>query len=298
MIKNILPNPLKIQSRIINDVSCLKKDLYSNLFIIRHAESRFNKAIHDISEGLKNKNISKNEFDQRNSEIRFGQDFIDPPLTDLGQDQCLEAANILKTLEIKYVFVSPLVRTLMTLESIIERVNKNSSSKKINPKVVVHPIIFEKIEDSCDLILDLNKNRKNFSHYDWSLFDRLDHPPAYQLKYCNEVGLNLFEKAIAHFKINNVYDHHKLILKEMEKLSIEKKFIESSLSTFDRLENFDSYLKSYMEKNHVGKDENILIVGHSVLFRHLMAKTIHEDSKKPNETETLKNCQIANIKRI
>jgi broad specificity phosphatase PhoE len=295
MKRIFIPNPLKIQSRIINQVSCLKNDLKSNLFIIRHAESHFNKAIFEIKNGIEKKNISLEEYEKKNKEIRFGVDFCDSPLTDYGRSQCLLASNLLKTLDIKYVFVSPMLRTLMTLESVLESVNKELPVK-IKPKVIVHPLIFEKIEDSCDLIFDLNKNKKDYSFYDWSHFEEVEHPSAYQLNYCDEGQLNYFKLAIENFEKNKKYDHHEIILKEMEKLSTEKKFIESSSSTIDRLRKFNEFLNLFIVNIQVGPYQKILIVGHSVLFRHLIATNIDKITKLPEESQTLKNCQIANIK--
>ena len=73
-------------------------------------------------------------------------------------------------------------------------------------------------------------------------------------------------------------------------------YIESSHKTFQRLMNFKNYLNLFLEKNKLEDNEKILVIGHSVLFKHLMSTQLEENSFIPLKSENvLKNCEIAGI---
>lgn len=283
-------NPLKIKSKLIKDKVCLNTRL-SNIFIIRHAESHFNHAIDDLKS--RRHLLNTEEYNQLNMKIRFGSELCDCPLTHKGINQCSEAAYLLNGVNLKYVFVSPLLRTLTTLEHLINGINK-LGHKKFEGKVIVHPLIFEKLEDSCDIMPDIEKNMKNFSHFDWDLFRSIEHLPAYQLNYCTG-GYSFLEVAKENYKNKNYYDHHNVILPEMLKMSLENKFIESSFTTFQRLSIFLKFLKKFIKESKIPEDEGILIVGHSVLFKHLTSIQINEIDSFPINSYVLKNCELANL---
>lgn len=67
------------------------------------------------------------------------------------------------------------------------------ASEKEDLKIIVHPFLFEKIEDSCDILGDIDKNKEEYSYYDWSLFNDLlkndfSAMQFYQSKYCDMVA--------------------------------------------------------------------------------------------------------------
>jgi hypothetical protein len=80
-------------------------------------------------------------------------------------------------------------------------------SAGVNPHVIVHPLIFEKIEDSCDLLGDINSNMKAWNNYDWSLYKNIEHTNIYQLNYCDNVPIkkkldfNYYQMAIKNFDV-------------------------------------------------------------------------------------------------
>ena len=97
--------------------------------------------------------------------------YLDSPLTDLGREQALETANALTTAGITHAYVSPLVRTLQTIEPICERLDIKATAfpsvceyfsdkhpdfltfKGLSPSEIVErfPFVTISAEFSCDL---------------------------------------------------------------------------------------------------------------------------------------------------
>jgi broad specificity phosphatase PhoE len=266
----------------------------SKIILVRHAESFFNLEIKNL-ENLKNE-IDQHEYFKLKNRIRFDHGLIDCEITQKGIEQCRIAGKCLKDYKIKYIFVSPLKRCLMTLENILKISNHSNSD------VIVHPLIFEKIEDSCDVLKDINLNMKSHEMYDWSMFRKIEHLPIYQLKFCDlvynrEKEWIYYNEAIDNLKKFNEYRHHHLILNAMEHLSKSNFFIESSKKTFERLQTIKNDLNSLISK--LNEDEKILVVGHSIIFKHLASKLVEEISSEPKKDEyVLENCEIAGLSFI
>jgi len=264
-----------------------KFKLKSELIILRHAESYFNIAIHDLEKKIKFHDHC--EFIRTKNRIRFSPDLLDCDITEKGLNQCIEAGQNIKfnNYNIKYVFVSPMKRCLMTCENVLKSAN-------INPQVIVHPMLFEKIEDSCDLIKDLKINMKCWNKYDWSLFYEID--AFYQLKYLDRDTLDYYKIPWNHLKNNICSD---IIINWMEILEKHNHFIESSTITYNRLSDFKKLLIPFLKNNNLKNNEKILIIGHSVLFKHLTATHVSEDNHNPiSNEEVLKNCEYAGLSFI
>jgi hypothetical protein len=306
-LKNI-PNPLKSKTlkfsynsnnlQKIEETSIVASEEHYSLkvFLIRHAESNFNLAIRNLE---KNKhNLDTETYLSHKEKIRFGKDFIDPDLTQTGISQCHLAGKSLheSSIDFKYVFVSPLKRTLMTCEKTLESLHSSGQINK-KPEIIVHPLLFEKLEDSCDLIGDIKENIKLYPHYNWDLFKDVNHLPIYQLQHCDVKHPqythtdkdSYYNLALQNYHNCQNYDHHSLVLPAMTLLGREERFIESSKETFNRLQK----LKKFMHENKF--DGRILLVGHSVLFKHVTTEMVDEENLEPSQSEVLKNCEIAMV---
>jgi len=281
-------------------------DLKSRLLLIRHGESHFNRDLKLVNEMEKH----HPSFHEKRFQVKFTEKYFDSELTETGLHQTKAAAEELRDVNIKYVFVSPLQRALNTCNNVLtnlDRYNKNTRGY-VKPKVIVHPYIFEKIEDNCDFFLDIPKKKVKFSNYDWTLFDELRNFPLYYLQFCdnyiNEEGkFCKTPSQMENFKIPPLSNYYlskilrdnipfeKLILHELQKLDKHDVWIESSQSTFERIKIFNKTLKEFSKK--LKDDEKILAVGHSIFFKHqtlLNYDTDHfEDS---NNFAYLKNCEI------
>lgn len=200
---------------------------------------------------------------------------------------------------------------------------------KFNIKVIVHPYLFEKIEDSCDLIGDIYQNRDDYNYFDWSLFNNTGFDKNsilfYQSKFCdninnNEINLNeneakrelenyyfeTIKNEIFKTKINDRQKikelYHDTIVSGINKLFDQEIFIESSFQTLERLNYFKEFILNFMEMKRIGLDEQtinekILVIGHSVLFKHFTSNYLSEEDFSPGPNEyKLSNCEFLGVK--
>jgi len=96
--------------------------------------------------------------------FRFKEEFIDCSLSTEGIKQAKKAASTLSDANIRYVFVSPLKRTLLTAQIMFE-------NHKNRPHVIVLPVIREIFASSCDIPGDLEPLKQEFPDFDFSLMD-------------------------------------------------------------------------------------------------------------------------------
>lgn len=297
-IENLFLNPLKTK---------FHRDLQASKFLlVRHAESLFNHKIHTFDSIATNKDSS--DYKNQKNKIRFSKDLIDCVITENGKIQCKTAATQLKDLDISHIIVSPMKRALMTAHFILEELKMLKSST--NPKIIVHSHLFEKIEDNCDLLSDINNHKKEFSHYGWGIFDNFDDHLYYQTKFCDVLLENLaLDKTNYYYSQirekhtsskDKSFNHHDYILDVMLKLSDKGKYIESSTKTFERLNIVKDFLTKFENENNIlakNKESKVLVIGHSILFKHLTAEYVNEDTLEPNENSyVLKNCEIVSLK--
>jgi broad specificity phosphatase PhoE len=309
-MKKLLLNPLRTKvNRAIHHDS-------SKILLIRHAQSKYNKAIKEIDRLLNEGKIDKVEHKLNREKIKFSEDLIDCEITDQGYTECKEAGRELSNIKIKYVIVSPMVRCLMTCNNVLKSIAETSpnSFSSINPEIVVYPYIFEKIEDNCDLLRDVHQTMKSYqeiSHktsnfsktlkYNWSMMNDIPDLYLYQLKFCDIVhksySFDYHSMALRHYQMKQEYIHHRLILEAMEKLDEEGKFIESSRKTLERLTSFKFFLNNFIEEKNLKEDEKVLVVGHSILFKHFISTHLEEDTYEPYETNgsVLNNCETVSL---
>ncbi len=355
MLKSLVKNPLNI--------SVVKNLNLANILLVRHAESEFNNSISLLENKALHSNLPKNQFKIMQKTISGNKQYIDSPITEKGINQCHKASLEIKDLNIKYVFVSPLKRCLETCRIILENKIKNDlintdqtnisnnghlnlkdimKEKKIDIKIVVHPYLFEKIEDSCDLIGDIYKNRDEYNYFDWSLFNNFGFEKSniiyYQSKFCDNVyndnnnndvipkqknleignitdfNSNYYFNAIKDELLkNNIIEseqikeiYHEYLINEINKLYDNDVYLESSFQTIERLNYLKEFLLDFMDVKKINCDslienninsEKILLVGHSVLFKHLTSKFLTEDSLNPGPNEyKLNNCEFMGVK--
>jgi len=286
-MSNIIRSPL---------ITKFEKNLSSKLILTRHGESIYNKKIREIN-SLKLKNHE--EFTKLRMETRVSPDYCDCDITEHGQEECYNTGKKLESINLKYIFVSPMMRALQSCENVVKGyldANKINDSNK-SPKVMVSPLIFEKIEDGCDILSNIYRNMSAYNDYDWTEFKKLRQEtlPIYMLNYCDTIidvktkekkfsnDNPYFNLCLSQFKKNLKFNHEDLILRAMEELG--ETYIESSIKTYDRLIEFKTFLSRFLKENTLKKDERILLVGHSIVFKHFFTKMIYEDTFEPVEKE-------------
>jgi len=239
-------------------------------------------------------------------EIRFSEELMDAEITDNGKLQCYEAGKNLKDkINLKYVIVSPLKRCLQTTDNLLQSMSQNNAHFR-KPEVIVHPLIFEKIEDSCDWLFDAKKNMAAFPHFNWSLFTSIEHLPIYQFQYCDntlpeKLPTNYYQTSLDFYKKSKNYYQTKILLSAMQELAHHNLYIESSKKTIKRLQILKEYINSLINENEhtFNPEEKILLVGHSILFKHLTSKYIDGLTFEPSAKENvLNNCEAVSLSFI
>ena len=298
---------------VTNKIACIIKPSIqqSKVILQRHLRTVFNERF-----SIANQNNNNEE----KFNARFSDKLIDSELTpDAVKD--MVRSNELKNHYIEKIFVSPKHRTLLTAIETIKLLEE-SSKQTSPPQIKVLPLLFEKMEDSCDLNYKINQKRKEFSKFtfrgkqydvDWSSFN-IDDYLTYQLKFCDQ---RVFENKvvscsghyydIANAKLKNINDNMKeteynnilstLIIEAMKQLSYHNTYIESFQSIHKRLNLVQTEIKSICKSNWSNIDNKILVIGHSVLFKYWCTqKLTSSTSYEPvHDREKLKNCELIGV---
>ena len=281
----------------------------SEVILLRHIRTVFNE-LNSIA-----KNKSDHEFVES---VRFNKTLVDTEIMNNGEKDMIRA-NELSRLNIKHILVSPMRRALVTCQEALKLIEK--SSQTIEPPVIeIHPYLFEKIEDSCDLIRPINENIEYFKEYsfrnknydvDWTNFnDITENINYYQLLHCRNTTINnkIIKMNKSHnyeFMIKaineNTIDYEDVqchLIEEMKKLGKQGEHIENFESTFERIEKVNKRVNEIISNLDQSKNEKVLIIGHSMFFltwysEYVMKNTydlICEDKK-----DVLKNCEILGV---
>lgn len=294
-MKNVIlnKNRLKVNDKIGD----------SPLILIRHIRSFFNQ-MHDIA----NENDDL-EFDKS---IRFNHSLFDTDIIFKGEDQ-MERAKDLSNYNIKYIIVSPMLRALKTAFESVKIIEKSNSSEP--PIIEVNPYLFEKLEDSCDLLPNIRKNMNLYDKFsfknkvynvNWKMFTDHNLKDHYQLPFMKLFKLNdkllrtdnhyikCYENLLESNENFTYSDYLKdYVLYNMRKLDDTK--IEDGKSVQERLILVSNRVKELMKTLDTSKNEKILIVGHSVIFASWYAEYLHQDSLdfcKESTMRCLYNCEI------
>lgn len=284
----------------------------SKFLLIRHLKTEFNL---EMSMAEEKKNY--NEI----CRIRFGVDYLDsePSASHIKE---MSRADCLKEVNIEKIYMSPLIRSLETCRQVLQLIEA-STNQKLEPKIKVLPLLFEKIEDSCDISLDLDGKLKDYSSFkfrdseievDWTEFSKISNPNIYQLAYCDNAAANdkICNSPVSSFNIidqqeqlNALSDPREYkefigtkILSRMKDLSEQNEFIESYRSVSQRLKEVNIQILREQADGHVNElDKKVLIIGHSVLFHYWCTEKVYQDTLNPYyQTEKLENCGVVGVK--
>ncbi len=298
MRPRLLKNPLRpsLEKKSSNLIK-------SNFILLRHAQSKYNVAIKSL-QNIENF-MDSQYFEKVQNHIRFGNELMDCDITDKGLQECLKTGVELKGYNIKYVFVSPMTRCLMTCNNVLNAANIKVDSSDY-PEVIIHPLLFEKIEDTCDLLKYFERNKNKWANYNWDLFNEIEYPHLYQLKYCDLIPSQnekfaknksnyYYNHALENWNKDKNFDYHDLVLNSMKSLSHKNEYIESSSKTIERLDEFKQFLISFFKKNKLKENEKVIVIGHSVIFKHLTNTHLLAESYEPVEKKVLNNCEYVGL---
>ena len=302
---NFIRNPLN--TKIVNDLD------NSKILIIRHIETILNSDL---------RNSEKSGDHETSILIKSSLKYLDAQVTDRGIEKMTSNQPIFSKYKFSHVFVSPLQRTLVTCMKALELM-----SQPIPPKVIIHPLLFEKIEDFGDLIRDGTQTISQFKSFtfngneysiDWDKYIEMkDYKDIYQLKYCDRVikknkMTNTFDITIENKKqsyynlglerIGNQQsksDYLNSLGSTIYNLHSNGLTIESSISTNKRIKQVLDDINSLLKNDIVDNDDaKILIIGHSQYFLRMYANRVNKFDLSPDKDERiLGNCEIVGLRQ-
>lgn len=125
------------------------------LYLIRHAQSQMNLAKH----------LQAAEIKAGNPQVVWDRGLIDAAITPLGAQQIQSARAQAQQLQVRTVYVSPLLRALQTCKGLFQ-------GHPLSPKVIVVPEATEVISDAGDVPQRNLAHRDLFPEYDWTSLER------------------------------------------------------------------------------------------------------------------------------
>ena len=251
-----------------------KEEHILDLHMIRHGFSEFNKA-------------RRNHFDPSTSYIcdNYSPEFIDAPLDKEGIEQAEAARTSINNLNIKYTFVSPLLRTLETAQILLE-----THPQRENIKIIVHPLLRELMVSSCDIPRDISPRITKFLEFDFSLIGD-------GVKYwVEDINQELREEILEGEDLGDLEFIYKVIML-MRKRKEKGETFETEQNVRYRLNIFIHFITQYfmhLLRNKV-EDEfgDVLIVTHGGICKYFTATHFKEDgTAKEGCFLRAKNCQI------
>lgn len=201
-------------------------------------------------------------------------DLMDPALSNAGITQALYMSQEIKKTPFDFVFISPLRRSLQTASYLF-------SNNPGNPKMIVLPLISERLGCAADIGSDYRTIKKEFPTFDFTLVDALENPEYWYLE--NIANVEWKSSVIKKLKEEAIRDKDTaaFVLKQMKEYDRENCEPETDIKI--RADKAKEFLKKFISKE--GKEKKYAIVSHAV-YLHVFTKTDDKDGY------WFKNCEI------
>ena len=202
----------------------------------------------------------------------------DPDLHKKGMAQAQKAQEKINQMNVRYVFVSPLKRTLDTCKGIF-----GSYPKKGQLIIKVNPLVRELMGSPCDVPVDtLTKRRAEYEPlgYDFSQLEKYDKKDLYFL-----YSLNSPEREQLFEEIAKEPDkpYIEVIAKYMKRFRKEQKKgnrkVESFVNARERAVEFAQFLLNFIPTAGLGENDDIVVVTHSLFISYCIATYWTPDGK-------------------
>lgn len=246
----------------------------NTIYLIRHAQSLYNV----VSSRVKAEGLDPLLY-------KFNEEFIDCGISSIGVNQAKQAAEKLHNANINVVFTSPFRRCLQTTQLIFE-------SHPNKPKVIVWPILRERISSSCDIPTNIDELKKEFSFFDFSAFEKFQDKNLWlfdtmineSLK--NEL-LDEINKAFVDEMIRNEryrgWLSNKMLTRYPELSETGREILERTIIAKNQLSEFIN--------NELQTDEKVAIVSHSGFLIRFTASDVDENGA-PIDGRYFNNCDV------
>jgi len=197
---------------------------------------------------------------------------LDPSLHPIGIKEATEARKFIDKTNIKYVFVSPMRRTLETCAIML-----GEYPNKENLKIEVHPLLRNIIGNAKDIpyhsISKAEKEYQNINglHFNFHLLKEDNQHPN-DLFFVESMNSPDKEKILAAVYKNPNTDYAKTIIEIAKEKRRKAKKGQRKLETYENMRQravkIGEFLENFVIKTHVKPDEDILIVTHGPVIRY------------------------------
>ena len=261
-------------------------DLNGKFLFMRHGKTNFN----SDHEKIRQINIS----------------YIDCHLSQKGIQQVKAKQNIINSLSIEKVYVSPFYRALQTAEILLEN-HPNLN----NIPIIVHPKIAEIGGCTHDFIFDIKKNKNDFNintkvKFNWNIFDEYIRRINYDENFFYFEEYDNIKQDLKNEIYNNLrelYENKKseLYQQALEKLAMfrieYKKKFESVQHEYNRFLEFKNNLNKEHNLTLNNNNEKILIISHSSFIKIATSPGPYKEkkSKAHPSCHSMENLEIISI---
>jgi broad specificity phosphatase PhoE len=262
------------------------------IILVRHAESIFNSRVEQIKEKWFCKDhIPKSEYESllKQAYTETSPDLINTKLTEKGHTQSHSIAETLQARypNLKIVLVSPMRRTMQTLEQSLK-----THSKFDSLKIQFLENLREALMVNCDMGIwqpHMKSDLEFLDRYDWSFFDKFQNPDFWFIENCSAEqraeleallegthGLDQQTEKLAHYLCKDYPC---------------KKF-ESHKGIYERVQKCKDEIWGIVNSEGYG-DGEVLVVSHNRTLKVWLCEVFREDwSPDPKVSVSLKNCEI------
>lgn len=224
------------------------------LFMVRHAQSYYNKVDADFHAGL---------IPTANYRPGWDLNLRDPDLTEHGILQAREASQLVHGMHFYKVYVSPLRRALHTAKILFE-------NHPDHPEIIVDPSLTEKCGNSPDIPLYNGVLYDEYSSFNWSRV------PSYW--YLPDVVNNQYIDRVKNLSFEQAIDCMVDIMKEIYPIKIE-----SRQEVIERGNRVKDSIKTDL------KEGNVAVVAHHAYFKYFTYRVSEDGSV---DRKSLHNCEV------
>ena len=200
------------------------------------------------------------------------KDIVDSLLTDTGYEECKKANKEIleKHNNIKYVLLSPMRRTVATAVEVMK-------DYPFDPEWKIIPWLREVLTSSCDVAVHSIEYLRQYPHIN---HDELEGDNLWFLKYYHECP-----DAQHRAKLLKKYEENPVVETILEYLSEVYPNMERSFQMEVRVEKAREAIRKFIEEKAtqgtVVENDEILVVTHSRVIRHLFGAIDDAENLKP-----------------
>ena len=272
-----------------------KTDPNVKVVLLRHAQTPFN-SLHDrLFSDLMKKKISKMNFAINFGKVKKDESagLVNSTLTEKGIQVVRDAAPKFREQfpNIKYVFCSPMRRTIMTLENIMDGYPGWAENKiKVELMPELREVIMSSSDVGCYIDHEEFRGIQNKKRFDWSFMKNAEDPHFWFLDSMSQERKKNSLKAME--GCVSVHDKRTALLNELSKVKYLPYDYETGESNYLRIKVAAMEKLRQAIKKHQLKDNEVLIVGHAITFAYFWGDGFNNVDYKAKTFKIMKNAEF------